>query len=57
MNNRKQKKIINLLSELETILKSEPQKTVEFENYIEIYRLRESVDYEINKLIQCDYEE
>ena len=57
MNNRKQKKIINLLSELETILKSEPQKTVEFENYIEIYRLRELVDYEISKLIQCDYEE
>lgn len=57
MNSKKQKKIIKLLSELETILKSEPEKTVEFENYIEIYRLKESVEYEISKLIQCDDEE
>lgn len=57
MNSRKQRKIIKLLSELEVTLKSEPKKTVDFDNYIEIYRLKESIEYEISKLIQCDNEE
>lgn len=57
MNSRKERKIIKLLSELEAILKSEPEKTIEFDNYTEIYRLKESIEYEISKLIQCDYEE
>ena len=57
MDNKTENKILALMGELETILESEDEKTVEFYNYELIKKLQDSINYKLNELVQCDEKE
>ena len=57
MNTITENKIIELMTELEKVLKNEPEKFVEYANYKAIKKMQDSINYKLNELVQCDDEE